>query len=302
MDINTIIVITILIVNTIVSLGIVIYGLITKKQQKSLYVMMGLISMLCPVIVPSFLLCSKFAQKLLKNTDSDMSEISFDKEREKTVNDSDVELEMNFTSLTEAQVFSKSKELRSLIMNVLKKRTSNIAGALKIVIDHPDTEASHYAAVAIQDELNEFRNNISQMAYDLAKNPDDVELNINLLKLYYEELRMNIFSENEKKQHVYSAVGVAQNLYEHNLWHMLAIHYLWVVEMLLEVDGLEDVRDWVDRVRMNRPGELETYKCELRFFHATSQNKKFMDCLDEFKRTTITADKEMLDIIRFFNS
>lgn len=302
MDISTIIVLILLIINTIASICIIIYGIITKEEQKSLYVMMGILCLVCPVVLLLFLLCSKLIQKLIKDKNSDMSEISFDKEREKSVDDSDVELEMNFTSLTEAQVFSKTKELRMLIMNVLKRRTSNIAGALKNVIDHPDTEASHYAAVAIQDELNDFRNRISEMAYALAKEPENATINIELLQLYYEELRMNIFTENEKKQYVYSAIAVAQNLYEKNLWYMLSTHYLWVVEMLLEVDGLDEVAVWVDRARLNRPGELDTYKCELRLYHATSQNKKFMECLNEFKRTTITADKEMLDIIRFYQS
>lgn len=301
MDIGTKLVIIIWIVNAILSLCILIYGLFTKKAKKSLYIMMGILSFICPVVVPLFLICTNIAQKYIKEKDSDMSEISFDKEREKSVGVSDVELEMNFTSLAEAQVFSRAKELRTLIMNVIKTSTNNVAGSLREVIDYPDTEASHYAAVAIQDEYNEFRNQISEMAYALSMNPEDADLNIRLLQLYYEELKMNIFSENEKMQYVYSAVAVAQSMYDNHLWHMMAVHYLWVVEMLLSVGGLDEVRIWVDRVRMNRPGELDTYKCELRFYHATGQNKKFMNCLNEFKKSTIAADKEMLDIIRFFN-
>ena len=69
----------------------------------------------------------------------------------------DEERERDIVPLEEAILVNEKRDLRMVMMNVIKEDFSNCLASITLALDSEDSEASHYAAAVLSDELNKFR-------------------------------------------------------------------------------------------------------------------------------------------------
>lgn len=80
-----------------------------------------------------------------------------------------MEQERNIVSIQEAVAISNYKSQRELMMNILRKDTSQSLGSISYALNSEDTETSHYAATALRDELGDFRSNVLKLYKNVKK-------------------------------------------------------------------------------------------------------------------------------------
>lgn len=290
----------ILAVNTLLAVILLVVSLFLPARHRKSLALAAVLVLFCPVVAPLFLLCSIIVGHLTREQRVDMADISFDKTRERQHLPPDLQMERNFTSVEDAMAFSDIPELRRLMIDILKIDRRDNLSSVALALDSGDTEASHYAASALQDALSEFRTTIQKMQTALLHAPEDVELNLQLLEYLFEGLSFRFMTDVEQRAYIYIADDVAQNLYERNIWYMLARHYLRMVCLLLSIRDYDRAHQWCERARACRPEELDTYKAYLHFYYDTGQHGQFLQLLQEFMQSGIKADQEMLDLIRLF--
>jgi len=293
-------VVLILIGNAVCALLTLLYGLLGDRERRGTFRLLAGFIFLCPVAAPVFLAASAATAAFLKTKDVDMKDISFSKERERSVLPPDSEIEMNYVPLEDAMAVADTGNLRRLLIDILKNDDRKSLTAVARAIDNRDSEVSHYAAVAVLDVLSSFRVNLQEFLAELEKNPDDAGLNIRILEYVYQTIEMDVMKESERKSTIYVAQDVAENLFTHNLWHMTDGHCLWMTDLMISIGDFARVRAWADRAWKYHANELGAFKARLHLFYAAKETDAFFACLAELKAADLPVDKELLDLIRVY--
>lgn len=297
---NVRIILLILGINTLLALIMLCVSCFLPKGTRATVMQYALIVLFCPLIGLVFLGGCAIISHMTKESPVDMSDISFDKSREAMQFPPDREAERNLTSVDDSVTFSDTASMRRLMIEVLKRNRRETLTSVAQALESQDTETSHYAASAVQDALSDFRETVHQLQTRLLRTPDDVELNLRAYDFVCEGLSLGIMTPIEQRSYIYIANDIAQLLFEHNVWHMTAAHYLRIVTLLLSVNDLDLAQIWCERAAAYRGDKLETYKAQLHCYYCMNKSDDFFALLEQFKKSGITADEEMLRLIRLF--
>lgn len=294
--------IVILIINFVLAILMILYGIFIKKKEASTLFIMSCFILFVPLVGPIFLLFIFFLNYLFHTKNADLSDISFSQEREVLILSPDYEKEINYVPLHDAISISDNTSLRNLLLNTMlssaKRRISNIS----VAITSEDTEASHYAATIMMDVLSELQSAAQNLIENLERFPEDVEMNMLTFDYLYELLELSIMSSIEQEAYIYTLNDVAENLFKYNLWYMTADHYLKMTELFISISDYNMAYRWSLRAKKYRPNTLETYKAKLHLHYVQNDNKAFFEALDELKNSNIIVDKETLDFFHVYYS
>lgn len=294
--------IVILIINFVLAILMILYGIFIKKKEASTLFIMSCFILFVPLVGPIFLLFIFFLNYLFHTKNADLSDISFSQEREVLILSPDYEKEINYVPLHDAISISDNTSLRNLLLNTMlssaKRRISNIS----VAITSEDTEASHYAATIMMDVLSELQSAAQNLIENLERFPEDVEMNMLTFDYLYELLELSIMSSIEQEAYIYTLNDVAENLFKYNLWYMTADHYLKMTELFISISDYNMAYRWSLRAKKYRPNTLETYKAKLHLHYVQNDNKAFFEALDELKNSNIIVDKETLDLFHIYYS
>ena len=171
-----IVVIILLILNLAVALVYLAWGLLSPKaavgedgkRDRRKYFLSALVMVLCPIAGPVFLLLSTVFFKVLFRKEVDLADVVFSKDKVQAMDRGDDDRERNIVPLEEALAISDSQSLRTLMLNILRGDISESLAAIAEALNSSDTEAAHYAASVLRDELNDFRANVQRL-YDEVK-------------------------------------------------------------------------------------------------------------------------------------
>lgn len=294
------VVLVLLAVNLLIALIVFVVGLLSPKGRRCDCILFAVLIAFCPVVMPVFLAVTRMIELPASRKEVDMADISFNQQREEAAATSDYSTEMNYVALKDAMRLSDIHDLRRLLINVMKYNSRMSLTSVAEAINSSDSETSHFAASAIQDALSEFRGTAQKFISDMEKYPEDVEINLQALDYIYDGLMLKIMTPIEYQAYVYTENNVAENLFQHNIWFMTATHYLRLTELMISVPDYDLADHWVNRAMEFRPRELDTYKARLRLYFARENRAAFFECLEEFTRTDIKADQEMLELIRLY--
>ena len=295
-------VLAILIANAFAALTVFLYGLLKARERRSTFFISAWLIFFCPVAGAAFLSLSALLAAALRTKNVDMQDISFSKARERMVLPPDSGVELNYVPLEDAMAVTDARNLRKLLIDILKSDERRTLTAVARAIDNGDTEVSHYAAVAILDVLSNFRGTLQGLLADLERAPDDAALNIHILEYLHQTLEMDVMKESERKSTIDTAHRVAENLFTHNLWHMRDEHCLWMTDLMISVGDFDRARMWAARAWKYHAGKLDAFKARLHLYYAAKEVDPFFTCIAELKATDIPVDRELLDLLRIYGS
>lgn len=138
-------------------------------DNRRAYLIKLAVMILCPVIGPIFFLVSYLIDKLLVLTTPDLEDVIFSKDRVRTQLKADEERARNMVPLEEALAINEKKNLRMVMMNMVKGEIQDSLAAIALALDSEDSESSHYAASVMTDELNEFRTKVQMLSWEIQR-------------------------------------------------------------------------------------------------------------------------------------
>ena len=103
----------------------------------------------------------------------DLDDVIFSKERVKTNVKADEERERNLVPIEEALAVSDKKNLRMLMLNVIRGDLQDSLESISLALNSEDSETSHYAASVLRDELNDFRVTVQKIYTDMKEEEPD---------------------------------------------------------------------------------------------------------------------------------
>ncbi len=301
------VILLIICINSIVAIlylcwGTVIPYLRKKKlhnNSQGKYIIIFIIMLLCPVVGPLFFFMGNILFYLFFFQQADLSDVIFSKARKESHLKDDGDAKMNLVPLEEAIAVSDSNSLRRLMMNVIKGDVQKSLASVSLALNSEDSEAAHYAASVLRDELNEFRENVQKMYTEIKKNYENQSQYCTLLIEYMNGILLQkVFIPMEQEQYVHLMSEIGEILYQKG--EMTSIVYEWICLRLLDIREYEKAEEWSGRALEAYPWELSSYTCRLKIYFNMQEKDKFFKTMEDLKNSKIIIDSETLELIRVF--
>lgn len=211
-----------------------------------------------------------------------------------------MEQERNIVSIQEAVAISNYKSQRELMMNILRKDTSQSLGSISYALNSEDTETSHYAATALRDELGDFRSNVLKLYKNVKKvRKLSHRSSASSLKNIWNDLS-GCVSAYRKRQYTDMIDEIMKIMLADYKDDIKPQYYEWIVRCMIENDNKESAKGWCELADKNLQGLLTPYKCYLRYYYYCDDGTDFIKTIDELKNTNIPIDNDTLEIFRMF--
>ncbi len=215
---------TILIVNTIIAIVYLLWGILFRtkndlgENRRYSHVIRAVCIFICPVVGLLFFLTGMLIRTVFFRTEVDLEDVIFSKERVRSMVKADEEREKNIVPIQEALVITDYTQTRQLMLNVLKGDINRSLAAIALALDSQDSETSHYAASVLSKELNEFRFNVRRLDEQVHSEDNTVEqqndCGVMLIEYMNVILLQKVFTEVEQKYFIDLMSQAAQHLYE----------------------------------------------------------------------------------------
>lgn len=162
-----------------------------------------IVMVLCPVVGPAFFLCSYLIYKTVFRQAVDLEDVIFSKERVQTHLKADEERERNMAPLEESLAVSDKRNMRMLMLNVIRGDMQKSLESITMALNSEDSETSHYAASVLRDELNDFRSNVQKMYTQMQQETEtETECEEMLIDYMNRILSQKIFTTMEQTKYV----------------------------------------------------------------------------------------------------
>lgn len=271
-------------------------------DNRRTYLLRFLVMLLCPVIGPLFFFMGQLFYLLVFWRDVDLADVIFSKERVRTHMKADEERERDIIPLEEAILVNEKKDLRMVMMNVIKEDIRNSLASITLALDSEDSEASHYAAAVLSDELNKFRLYVQKLWRRIQEEePGETECEEILLDYMDNILRQRIFSSHEQRKFVNILTETAESLYQKDAARLTLGRYEEVCLRALEIKDFDCTAKWCGRMKEQFPEELTSYACRLKLCFARQDREGFFEALEALKKSNVVIDNETLELIRIFS-
>lgn len=316
-DWNEIIFLIVLVVNAFIAVIYLLWGILivvpAKEQQtekewerlfdnRRAFLIKFLIMLLCPVIGLLFFIVTWLLDKILFWTAPDLEDVIFSKERVKIQLKADEERVRNMVPLEEALAINEKKNLRTVMMNMVKGEIHDSLAAIALALDSEDSESSHYAASVMTDELNEFRTKVRVLSQEIANEKEEETAFEEMLIDYMNQvLSLRIFTPIEQKRFVHIMADTAEQLRQKDAWKLKEEQYEGVCLRLLEIKDYTNSEKWCSWLAEQYPDRLCAYTCRLKLYFTLQNKEAFFTILNDLKKSDVVIDNETLELIRVFS-
>jgi len=298
-----------LIGNFAVTLAYSLWHLSHRTDASGSWKIRACIMLLCPLAGVCCFLLSWLLFRVVFRAEVDLSDVVFSKERVQTVTKADEEMERNIAPLEEAIAVTDKRNLRDLMLNILRDDYRDSLPSIALALNSSDSETAHYAASVLQDALNDFRTNIQrdyQKIMDALEEPDgeDESAGANaaaLIEFVDEMLQKRVFTQLEQTHYTHLMEEMGEKLCHSQAYHVSCDLLERISLRLLEIQDFPLCEKWCLRIVELFPDTLSAYTTRLKLYFSSGEKENFFNVMEGLKKTDIIIDQETLELIRAFS-
>lgn len=293
--------IILLLINFVIALLYLLYNMLYKKRRNKSYIAGFVVMLLCPVMGALFYFLAYIIYKVFFYKPVDLHDVVFSKERNKEILGAMEEEERNMVSLEEAIEITNKKDLRMLMMNIVRGDIQKFLYTISLALDSEDTETAHYAAAMLQDALNNFRVFVEKNRMHVMQHDENSMVYAESLMDYMNQvLKQRVFTDMEQIKYVTIFDEIGEEIYRVSPKSM-TVDWLEALSIrTLEVKEYEKTKKWCDRAVELFPNSLAAYTCRIKLYFTCRDKEKFFMVLNELKNSEIVVDKETLELLKVF--
>lgn len=291
----------VLLLNFLLALFYFIWQFLRKDVKKG--GMMALFILIAPIVGPLYLIFSSLIYHLIfkrKQQAINLAELSFSKDKIEHLVKTDIQTAVNRVPIGEALEVSNVHSTRRLLLNVLKEDTGNYVQSIMQATSNPDSEVAHYAATAMTDIVNKFKEREKKLRLAMVQEPDNEEL----IKSYYwhlsEFLKTHVLPQVEEARYLKLLEDLTRKLEAEQSPILNGDYYQFLVEINLTLGRMDQAEIWVEQALLNQRDDLTTYKAALRFYYENQNFTAFKILLAELMASDLRLDHETLELVRFY--
>lgn len=293
-----------LILNTLIALGYLIWYLIFKKDtdNRKQYVMHTVIMLLCPVVGILYFFLAFLKYHFVKLGERDLTDVEFSKKRHVPRVKADEERERNIVAVEESILVSDQEKKRANMLNVLLGETDESYSAIALALDSDDSEVAHYAASFLQSKMDTFREKVRKTRQKIAESDiheEECQEQVQELIRYMNHmLKQKVFTRVEQVDFVAQMEQLCEILFQNARNKMTQKCYESIMGRMMELQEYEKAELWGDRFCEQYPNLLASYTFRLKLYFETKEKDKFFEVLDQLRASPVVVDNKTLELIR----
>ena len=293
-----------LILNTLIALGYLIWYLIFKKDtdNRKQYMMHTVIMLLCPVVGILYFFLAFLKYHFVKLGERDLTDVEFSKKRHIPRVKADEERERNIVAVEEAILVSDQEKKRANMLNVLLGETDESYSAIALALDSDDSEVAHYAASFLQSKMDTFREKVRKTQQKIAESDiqeeECQEQVLELIRYMNHMLKQKVFTRVEQVDFVAQMEQLCETLFQNARDRMTQECYESIMGRIMELQDYEKAELWGNRFREQYPDMLASYTLRLKLYFETKEKDKFFEVLDQLRASPVVVDNKTLELIR----
>ena len=293
-----------LILNTLIAVGYLLWYLIFKKDtdNRRQYVMHTVIMLLCPVVGILYFFLAFLKYHFVKLGERDLTDVEFSKKRHIPRVKADEERERNIVAVEEAILVSDQEKKRANMLNVLLGETDESYSAIALALNSDDSEVAHYAASFLQSKMDTFREKVRKTRQKIAES--DIEEEecqeqvLELIKYMNHMLKQKVFTRVEQVDFVAQMEQLCETLFQNARDRMTQECYESIMGRIMELQEYDKAELWGNRFREQYPDLLASYTLRLKLYFETKEKDKFFEVLDQLRASPVVVDNKTLELIR----
>lgn len=293
-----------LILNTLIALGYLLWYLIFKKDtdNRKQYVMHTVIMVLCPVVGILYFFLAFLKYHFVKLGERDLTDVEFSKKRHVPRVKADEERERNIVAVEEAILVSDQEKKRANMLNVLLGETEESYSAIALALDSDDSEVAHYAASFLQSKMDTFREKVRKTQQKIAESDiqeeECQEQVLELIRYMNHMLKQKVFTRVEQVDFVAQMEQLCETLFQNARDRMTQECYESIMGRIMELQDYEKAELWGNRFCAQYPNLLASYTLRLKLYFETKEKDKFFEVLDQLRASPVVVDNKTLELIR----
>lgn len=293
-----------LILNTLIALGYLIWYLIFKKDtdNRKQYMMHTVIMVLCPVVGILYFFLAFLKYHFVKLGERDLTDVEFSKKRHVPRVKADEERERNIVAVEEAILVSDQEKKRANMLNVLLGETEESYSAIALALDSDDSEVAHYAASFLQSKMDTFREKVRKTQQKIAESDiqeeECQEQVLELIRYMNHMLKQKVFTRVEQVDFVAQMEQLCETLFQNARDRMTQECYESIMGRIMELQDYEKAELWGNRFCAQYPNLLASYTLRLKLYFETKEKDKFFEVLDQLRASPVVVDNKTLELIR----
>lgn len=294
-------VIYLLILNIIISVIYLIASIIKKDYKRGF--MMTVFMLLAPIVGPLYIAISWIIYRVyFKSRKGILSieELSIRKDKIEVIVRDDIQSALNKVPMEEALIISDRRDTRRLLLDVLKEDRDQYINSIYRATDNEDSEVSHYAASAITDIMDKFKEKEKILSTKYNEDKNDEGIAETYWRYLSEFLMTKVLSSVEQDRYLKRLQDLTINLEADMPSVVTGELYYRIVVILIDLEKTEQAELWVNKALENRKGDLDSYKAGLKFYYTTNETVKFRKLVEELVNSNVRLDRETLEFIRFY--
>lgn len=294
----------VIILNTLIAAGYLIWYLIFKKDtdNRKQYVMHTVIMLLCPIVGILYFLTAFLKYHFIKFGERDLTDVEFSKKRHTPRIKADEERERNIVSLEESILVSDREKKRKNMLNVLLGETEESLSAIALALDSDDSEVAHYSASFLQNKMDQFRENVRRAQKEIEesdiRDEECQERIMDLIQYMDQMLRQKVFTNVEQVDYVNQMEELCEKMYLYSPDRLIADSYEWIMKRNMELEKYDVTDVWGKRFAEQYPDHLASYTMRMKLYFETNQKDKFFEVLNQLRESTVVVDNKTLELIR----
>ena len=293
-----------LILNTLIALGYLIWYLIFKKDtdNRKQYMMHTVIMVLCPVVGILYFFLAFLKYHFVKLGERDLTDVEFSKKRHIPRVKADEERERNIVAVEESILVSDQEKKRANMLNVLLGETDESYSAIALALDSDDSEVAHYAASFLQSKMDTFREKVRKTQQKIAESDiqeeECQEQVLELIRYMNHMLKQKVFTRVEQVDFVAQMEQLCETLFQNARDRMTQECYESIMGRIMELQDYEKAELWGNRFCAQYPNLLASYTLRLKLYFETKEKDKFFEVLDQLRASPVVVDNKTLELIR----
>lgn len=293
-----------LILNTLIAVGYLLWYLIFKKDtdNRRQYVMHTVIMLLCPVVGILYFFLAFLKYHFVKLGERDLTDVEFSKKRHIPRVKADEERERNIVAVEEAILVSDQEKKRANMLNVLLGETDESYSAIALALNSDDSEVAHYAASFLQSKMDTFREKVRKTQQKIAESDiqeeECQEQVLELIRYMNHMLKQKVFTRVEQVDFVAQMEQLCETLFQNARDRMTQECYESIMGRIMELQEYDKAELWGNRFREQYPDLLASYTLRLKLYFETKEKDKFFEVLDQLRASPVVVDNKTLELIR----
>lgn len=291
----------VLLVNAVLALVYFIWHLYKKDYQKGW--MMTIFILLAPVVAPIYLgLSVLFYEIYFKQRTEilNIEELSFSKEKIELIARDSLASAANKVPIEEALIVSGVHSTRRLILNVLKEDTASYVSSINQATANQDSEVSHYAATAITDIMNKFKQKEKRLKTAYEEDPTN-ELAAHMYWCHLGEFLQTHVLPRVEQERYFTILEEFTTHLEKEMEPLVVGEMYYILTIIAMAIGKNDRAEvWVEQALHKQASNLYSYKAGLRYYYESHEIDRYRELLEELKASNIRLDHATLELIRFY--